>query len=1185
MNLNLILTFSQENAANTYVLYEAQGLSNNSGQWIGLLAIKGKETPNSLTLKESFEGKQFRNDYCAGSNGASYFILPKRPGNLKGFVQNALECALKLNKQHLYTYRYFHWMPDDTFDSTRICSLPFSTYHEQDRFVSSVPLEFFIKTPEVERPLLQIQDNLKILFDEANDRFEFRHQNRSNVNILTLLRPELSGYWGRSKRFFIDFSDQHFIGNINAEISYSSTSSQLIYGIDNGLKYTAKRNGHYYTKQFEILGSNLEKSDLNLWFDPNQPLNPKRTQLTFLEAASFNTELTLNTGKPIILKSIPQKGGYALSLQKVWQTDWERDVQRNAIYLTPFGEFEIVEDFLQPGEQGFLLTGITGTELISFENKDILIFHPKQPAFIPTFPIGEHSAAQQQPLLIDDLTTSWVTIKKGGGNKKTNYYFSQSEETPLFEPTSSLEHILEISDISSAPLVEHDEAFAFPLAPSALAKTDGRSSGRKYHFTREELVLLEQQILGPVRKTQIDSNRQEIERQTQLEATPNNPDQEEPLPNDSPIPDKTTTTPQGFLVTTDENSTIKPWKSLILANNQGAESAGLNAQPDVLEFKNVIPELQSALQTSELFMVVSNPQLGFHKYFEEHFDNKINIAGWPFLLDILSKNVQSNLDTPFKNIVIFKFGTGSLIDRIKDKTLWTQPGLFNDTARIPALQEWILQYIDDARKEVEEGVQSASEAIQDEGIARFLQCVDDPNWNGILALKVTLELNELPDAIKSILAGIDLDRFAAHHFGVEVNKFEVQDGKLKKEVKSSLFGLISYYDEVFKAVKEGETQLSDPLPAINGDFDFKVLNLQALFKNSALVDFNCKIQLSFKEFFGDPIVSESYVSPEAINRNSIVLKGLYEKQNGRPSYNFYQDGENELSVESAALTQVGIGGVGFTLVDNDPDDDILVTRFALAGALRFHDIGDFDLFTYDSLSFEGMLLDLEFNLTPPRKKTFTLKPTSTRFRNDRANSSSYGTDLRLHGFARHFPMQIEGIVTNQSFGGLPGKSGYMAIDAPLDTQPIRNEWYALKYKVNMGTLGALAEKAGFDAYLLVAWSPGANGKTGQIHMKIPFSGGAGAKGFSLQGVLKLAVGSIKFEKKENTGEYALLMTHLGLKLLGITLPPTGNTIMYLFGDPNAQNQSGNSSVGWFGAYNKDCKQSLPTNTNAKPIEV
>ncbi|MFY0600604.1 MAG: hypothetical protein JXR03_13110 [Cyclobacteriaceae bacterium] len=1188
----------------SFAIYKLENSGSSNETWVGFIYQETTEkNSEQLSLSDALKKPEFFCDRCYASNGGVFVISEEEPNNLSAFTEQIIHAHNALNRKYSEYHRYFHWVESPNDDAPKIVSMPFNTSGEEAEFEAKIPIEFEQYIEDTLKPFYTIRKDTDIEINAAGDGFDFLYKRSSRYYVLDLLKPEVNGYWARSKAFNISFKNDAHFGKLNAIILYDTRTTQLISGIETSIRFFTTKDYITTTNEFPYLKSKTSKDDVSfhLSLDPSQPLNPERTAIHFTEAKTLGSYLTLNTGKAIELKTTPELSGLAFAKKFIWKKNGEVYEQFGAVYLTPNGAYKLHSPTLGDEDEGMLLCGLSGTELISFENGDVLAFHPQQPGFAPKFPIlKEEKSSGTLSLLDETYTSTWVTITKGSESERTNYYVSQAEDTPVFVPNRQKESLLDVNHIPSTPLLRNEKEFSFPLIPSALVKPESRSYGRRVYLTKEELIEFEQQIIQPTRKIQIESIRKEIELEDSLKAmeeeaahatttidesgSSNSETETEAEGETEPQPQEKnqllTTTPQGFLVDIDETSRNKNWSSLVLANNAKPETAGsLNEEVDVLEFKNLIPELQSAFQTNELFLVITNPELGFHDYFRTQFDNKINISGWPFLIDLLGDNTQSNTDTPFKNILIFKFCTKSIVERIEDKSLWTSPEQFNDVSKIGQLQQWIKGYIQESRDEVADGAIDKSEATQDEGLNKFVQAVEDPNWNGMLALKVNLELADLPDAIKSILAGIDLNRFSAHHFGVEVNKFEVKDKKLEKNVKSSLFGLISYYDEVFKKVKDGDLELPDPLPEIDNDFDFRVLNLQALFRNSALVDFNSKIQLSVKQFFNDPIVKESYISSEATQRYSVVLKGQYEQQNGRPAYNFYQDGETELSLDSSAVASVKISNIGFTLVDQDVTDDKLTTRFSLLGALKFHKKGDFDLFTYDQLMFSGMILDLNFNLNPPRTKEFILKPETTIFPGKNSKSGQSGNNQREGGFARHFPMQLLSIVSAKSMNGSPDQSEYLSIDSPVSTKPISGDWYGLKYKINLGSLGSLTEKAGFEANLLVAWSPGSTTNSGQIFMKLPFTGGSGSKGFSIQGVLKMAVGAVKFEKKEGTGEYALLLTNLGVKLLGLKLPPSGNTILYLFGDPDVSDQSGSSSLGWFGAYKKTGQKKLEE-TNA-----
>lgn len=833
--------------------------------------------------------------------------------------------------------------------------------------------------------------------------------------------------------------------------------------------------------------------------------------------------------------------------------------------------------------QHFLLCGLSGTETIGFKTAssnyagDILRFHTLKPAFSVKFPIinsNGQNATVSGALLDHTLTTSWVSIltQAQAGQEYVNFYYSQPQDAPLFKATANSADRLDVFDAPSANLRDGDpDLDCFPLVPVAAAPIMEKSSDHRLQY--------EIQILNPARK-------QSIDRYT----TKNRP-----LLTQSPEPDidpdnlGLTTTPQGFLVAFDKTDPSKKWQSLILANEQ------YSVLPP-LELQEPPHYLQSAFQTNEQFLVISNPDRETLDYLSHKFQDQIDIAAWPFLLDVAGKVTNSNTSSLYKNILIFKFCNHSLVDRLKNPELWTQPETFNKKSQLKALADWVIKYIDQSRLVSGLSEPSANIAADQhdrsiilQGYADFLQKVDDPNWNGIMALQVTLNLEKLPEAIKGIVAGIDIKRFAAHHFGIDSNQILSTEGRLERDFKSSMFGLISYFDTDYQQTRSSPPRDPNILPPVPGDYDFKVLELQVLFKNSEISDFNCKIQLSINTLFNEPVINESPANHDAINRFSIVLEGLYDKHDGHTGYTFRQLSDNTLVLSSTALRSVNIHGIELSTVHETPipgkngeksdpgEDGRITTRFSLAGQFATRELTDFDMLSYDNIGFSSLYIDMKFDIqAPQRSKQFyfvpgeiLLDPTLSVLRDD--------------SLVAHFPITLQSLeyfspppasaTTTSSSAVSPSSLGYQRVEAPLNYNPIKSTWYALQFNLNLGTMGSLAAKAGFNATVLLSWSPGLKNKAAQIWIKTPFSGGGG-KRFSIQGVLKLVTQSIRLEKQPDRPEYAMLFSNIKVSLLGLKLPPSGNTLLYLFGNPDVIStgqESSTGNLGWFGAYKRSEK--------------
>ena len=81
-----------------------------------------------------------------------------------------------------------------------------------------------------------------------------------------------------------------------------------------------------------------------------------------------------------------------------------------------------------------------------------------------------------------------------------------------------------------------------------------------------------------------------------------------------------------------------------------------------LSFSDLESPLQAAFQSNQLFLVVSSGS-----YFKG-FKSVVKMAGWEFDLSP-AKSDPANL----KNILIFKFSPGKLVERIRDPRSWTNP--------------------------------------------------------------------------------------------------------------------------------------------------------------------------------------------------------------------------------------------------------------------------------------------------------------------------------------------------------------------------------------------------------------------------------------------------------------------------------------------------------------------------------
>ena len=775
-----------------------------------------------------------------------------------------------------------------------------------------------------------------------------------------------------------------------------------------------------------------------------------------------------------------------------------------------------------------LLCGLAGTEFITVQPGHILSFHPHQAGYAPQFPILKSAGGGTAVLLESRYKTAWVSSSSDA------VYYSQPVDAALFTPSSSGGagiDVLRLFDSKAGPVAMGNP---FPMAGygglSAFA-----SSG--------DIAAFEAQILAPSRYQSIAGA---MESWRQLTAT------------EAPV---LSTTPQGFLVTVEGTK----WRDLWLARTRAE-----NNLTTELQFAGELPDpLRRAFQSSELFLVISSKKnIG-------GFKNRIMIADWPFVV-----NLPDDSSEKFTNVLIVKFCAGSVVERVRDVTSWTSAADFNTNPNFTS--SGILTFIEQAK----------AESPDVPALNPFVQLVQDPNWNGVLALRVDIELAAFPPDLKGLLGGMDLTRFYGHHFGLTLNfvkRSDQQSRSLDMPPDSSLFALIHYRDRYGEPSPTPQDPPSDfaVLPIATSrllrgaseseSFDYRVITLLVEFRNSEVVNFESRIILTISKLFGE--AAALAVSPRTVFRNSLVFDGNRQVINKRASYSFRTSDEYRFLLEGTVVKYVQIRSAQFLTLSKEakPNSagpaETIRARFNLNGVLNFHSIPEFDAFSFGDeddtatdlltagLQYNNLGIGMEFELPPGFPLRFALDPTAMSF----DTGSSQARELSVF---RKMPLTMSALLTGSADKAVKDL-GYVAVKVQelSELGSIGKDWFGLAFGLNLGTLGALASNAGFSATLLAAWSPGGPPNPVQILLNLPGLG-AGKKTLSLQNILKLTIDDISMAPLRNAQKqiyaYVLKLRNIGLSLLGKKLPPSGVTDIALFSD--FRKSGGGSSLSWYAAY-------------------
>lgn len=860
--------------------------------------------------------------------------------------------------------------------------------------------------------------------------------------------------------------------------------------------------------------------------------------------ASFPSNYSTNFGCPLTLwpsinfidNKAPVNNLFATPFSARFIISPQDAAGTQTFYLAPEGDF-----YLDPGSaagaadtngQFKLMAGLSGTEAITFTPYsnitgpagDTIRFLSRQAAYIPTFPIQATGnvvgSNTTQNWLTASYFTSWAAVVKASTSSNAVTYYAQPSGGELYSQSADKKSPLFTHLDTGAGVLSMASSPVFvPLVPYGDASANNAAA-------TAQIALFEKQVLNPNRKAIISK----LNLQASAGTAGNN------------IP---STNPQGFYVEVNPQNGV--WETLLLASNAANNAADTMS----LQFQPASPTLQTALQSNQLFLVISYD----NGTALTNFSNEIEIQGWPFKLDVPTASVNGK----YSNVIIFKFCQGALIDKVQNIQGWNMPDVFNDTSSngLPNLSMWLEEYI-------QAGMDKFT-VQHDNDYAKFCNIATQPGWQGVIALGVDISVQDFPKELQGLLAGIDESRFYAHHFGIDVSIVTNNQGTVGMQSTSSLFGLIDYEDQLFQSLGGVPAVYQQQAP-INGsvDYDFKVLKLKVVFINSKIYNYNSYLAFTINKLFAEQV--------DPTNRNNLLIfTGTYENHNGVPSYTFLNTGDNLLNlVDRNIITDVEIIKASFITIvpQGSTGGNTVNARFGFWGFINYTDLSGFDLFSfgaenseapnYHGLSYASLYINLTFNLNTPTTKTFTFDITHTTF--DIGQSTP-----RQDSLYSHFPLQLSGITTGDS-GNTPVSQGYLNVSVQsMQQQGISGTWYGLVFNLNMGTLGSLSSAAGFTSTFMMAWNVGATGAWAGV--KLP-GVNPQAPSFSLQGILKLDIGSIILQKATGTIGVAYIMkiNNIALKLFSLSFPPGGNISMMLFGNPGVDAKP--ESLGWYGAYVK-----------------
>lgn len=893
--------------------------------------------------------------------------------------------------------------------------------------------------------------------------------------------------------------------------------------------------------------------------------------------------------------------------QNVLFDSYEEDV-----YLTLDGPFNL--SFESNEASGELLCGLFGTEKIRMANGDILNFEPLHPAFFNKMVMSLNDEVSEKELLQDldyRFTTSWVSVthispkEKSLGDYADNAnlgYYAQANSSPYYGSSDSVQQkgidpaTLMVMDAWVSTLSTSSVLPVVPMVPFSgidAIGDDGQKSPNK-DIPLDIFACLENEVLSPVRRTRMPARASgPTFLVPNIDGSPRIEKKEIPKIGEQ---GKETNglTPQGLLSFINDEPGVDQgrWVELVLSKSNlisddenpispylSFTAPQIDPSASYMSRSPLDPVFVNGLMASQLFLVITDPaHIG-------KFNSLVSMDGFTFDLNIVDWDKEPG------TVLIFKFHQQSIKKLAGDTASWSQPVDFNgNKEKVKLVRQYITNYID--------GAEQALKSDKHPDLSRFCQCVKDENWNGILALNISVDATKMPKEIVGLMGGMD-EPLKGHHVQIAVNQIK-SDGKIDLD-DSSLYGLIQYplITKPSKLSKHLNSCEENPI-----DFDYQVTNLEVAFENGTVSNFQCSVALTINKLFGRKMIVREKIS------SIIELHGAFQTQDGIELFSFENPDTtcftNPLDlpdnprrvVNKVRISDAVFSTISTTAVEDIPGNQNVKARFSLKGGIAFiSDILKMDLFGYgvdkdnSDLAFSDLYLDVDFQINkagkqvkdPPKK--VMLNPKSLSF--DRAEAGGDGNAVRPGSLPGSLPFELnafkydaDGLTANK----MGGKPVHIKFDTSNDSKDKNYDdlttpapQYALDFILPLGSLGSLSSvHVAFDAHITVGWGPSPVMKDWDaVNMSVQLPElTPGFKGMSLQGVLKTTFGSanllhMKYDKgSESKWLYALAFNNVQLSLFGIGLPPGVMLDLFLFADVNSDTGS-KSNLGWLLAYSGD----------------
>lgn len=542
-------------------------------------------------------------------------------------------------------------------------------------------------------------------------------------------------------------------------------------------------------------------------------------------------------------------------------------------------------------------------------------------------------------------------------------------------------------------------------------------------------------------------------------------------------------TPQGMLV---EVASTGKYNWIGFVNVSGTDSV-----PD-LRFENISEKLQYKFQKKELLYIIDSP---------DELQEAGPSDGFRFFIDgigfsLLPEDWRRQGKNP--TLLVIKYSAEKSIAEER-----TQYAALDAAIRNAYTNEGSLK----------------------EGYEEFIRAVEDKEFRGILAIHVTVSMEQLPAEVQFLMSGVPADRFYASYLILKAGRLKNSpDAGIVLE-QSGISGLIDYTAEKKLCY---ETQPPD--------YDYLTTEIRIQLQNSRILSFTSASEVLVNRLFEAPALARE--NPDG---NCLVLEGRMVEKDGAKAYQYRLKQCVKFELEGSGIRNVWIQDIVLTV------NSSLEGLFTMSGVLSCSVLNGADLLGYGGEhEAEGLLFD---QLILRKSDTMTMDYGLLYFDTQRAV-------VREGSFPDRFGAYFDSIILETS-GRTPEQKGFLPISVPISQGVPEAQYQGFVWNIPVGSLGELSGQSGICLQLMLAFWCDTEGTT-QYYAGVKLPGALSSDALKLQGIFKLGFGSISLEKQEK--DYIMKLHNFHMEILGASFPK-GSSDIYLFSD--------GGNVGWYAAYQEE----------------